>query len=303
MLGHLTMKLFIRGIVGVGAVCLVGGTPGATGEDTFTYEDHTFGFELQLPSDWEYDRARYPGNDGSIGLLRGWYGTGQRSLKLEIYRSNRPNAFPDWVESFAKKIAAIRGTVEVDVKTRNEKRGDCIIETKGTTAVSDSKLYYVCVPYDDRTVWVLSVSALGNVPDNLQRAEQTVETAYRTLKIHYSPAGQKELSAKLYRGRAVIDQLKSGALPVAIDTKERFYEMVGPDGPTGYISFRIANEVRRDKRGWRIRTHTWEFGRKSAARYVRTSAFCAQDFRSGLIETRQKKNGVRGKTRSDCDFP
>ena len=70
------MKQLARGL---GRLALCCAAASAALADTITYADHTFGFELKLPADWEYDRARYPGTAGSIGLLRGWYGSGQSS--------------------------------------------------------------------------------------------------------------------------------------------------------------------------------------------------------------------------------
>lgn len=295
MVGDDRIKLLARGLVRF-ALCCAAASAGLA--DTITYADHTFGFELELPADWEYDRARYPGAAGSIGLLRGWYGEGQRSLKIEIFRSYRATKFPDWVESFTKKIAEVRGTERIATKTRNEVRGDCIIEATGATIVAESKRYYVCVPYDEQTVWVMSVAVLGNDPENLRQAAEVVETAYKSLKVHYSPAGKKELSVALRRGQAVMARLMAGATPVAITSEPRYYELVGEDGPNGYTSHRIASEVHDKKRGWRTRTQTWEFGRDGAARYIRTNAFCALDFSSEQIETRADHISGGGEQRS-----
>ena len=255
-------------------------------EDTFTYADHSFGFELKLPSNWEYDRARYPGSGGSIGLLRGWFQSGQRSLKLEMYRSHRPMAFPAWVSAFEKRIARVPGTERLETTIRNETRGDRVIEATGATFVAESKRYYICVPFDAQTVWVMSLAALGNDPVNLQAAEATIETAYRTLEVHYSPADRNKLSVALQRGEDLVKQLGAAAAAMKIDSQTQYYELIGPDGPIGYATHRTSREIREKKPGWRVREQSWEFGRDGAARYVRINAFAALDLSSEQIETR-----------------
>ena len=45
------------------------------------YSDPTFGFQMRVPAGWSYDRGRFEGPEGSIGLLRGGTPAGYKLYK------------------------------------------------------------------------------------------------------------------------------------------------------------------------------------------------------------------------------
>ena len=75
-----------RGVLLLGAILLsttpvAGQTsqPALPADKTMPYADYAFGFEMRLPGGWEYDRARFEGPEGAVGLIRGRVSSGTRS--------------------------------------------------------------------------------------------------------------------------------------------------------------------------------------------------------------------------------
>jgi hypothetical protein len=59
----------------------------ASGPVMQRYADPAFGFELQVPAGWVYDRTRFHNFKDSIGLLRGHAPGGRRGLQIQIFRN------------------------------------------------------------------------------------------------------------------------------------------------------------------------------------------------------------------------
>jgi hypothetical protein len=190
------------------------------------------------------------------------------------------------VNRFAKQLADVEGAGRIDARTLNEQRGDCVIEVDAALGMMATKRYYLCVPFDVRTVWVLMIAVVGNDPANHQAAEATLAAAHESLKLLHDRVEKEDLTAALERGKELLKRMHRQSASGPAVPSPSYYEISGPEGPIGYVRVHQTNDTRQGKPGARISEHTWEFGPEGRARYIRMNAFVSRDFVTELIETR-----------------
>ncbi len=275
-------------------------TPAATGPALIPYTDPAFGFELQVPAGWRYDRTRFQPLAGAIGLLRGNSPDGQRGLQIVVFRSFPMKPFEDWVVDFGKTVAERTQAPRVDWETtRVPPRAGAVLSyaTKfGATLVRNHSL---CLPFDPNTVWVLTYNGTVLDAEDEQRVRGEFEQLVATVRVLYDAEAAERLAPAFDRGRELLARVRRQAQEIRPDEETRVFELFVGGQPVGYLERRVtreeyvfspANAPRRvAKEGVCVREWTWWFSADGTARVARLFAFTSLDFRSEMIEYEQRQ--------------
>ena len=290
-------------VVGLGLWCavLVGNLAvvpsGRADEATVPYSNPAFGFEMQVPAGWTYDRARYQGPAGALGLLRGERPDGTEILEILIYRSFEMKGFPAWVDAFASELGKLHGTKQVEVKRwkKASPRPGALLTLDVKVGGYLTRTHYVCVPFDPSTVWVAALAS--RVPDkSAERAlRKRFEEIAGSLSISYDPVEVEQIAAAFDRGMVICRKLKTTASEVSADGVERYYDIRVGGKSIGYLMRWMRREHQalddprfsgRSKEGLRVHEESWRFADDGTVRCTELDMFSSLDMRSELIENR-----------------
>lgn len=260
-------------------------------QKTISYGEYRFGFDVQLPGEWSYDRSRFVGPNDSIGLLQGASRSGHRTLQITIHRTLQPTRFVEnEVSAFEKRLAAVPGTLSCKSRLRTTPRGSELLLTAdsniGGVAV---RRFYHCVNIDEQTVYVLAVAAVGGDPNDLALAEQELNAAAQSLRITYRPEAEAVVGDAIRRGEALAAQVRERRIAdVQPDERERYYQIDINGKPVGYFSSSLQHRTRREggreRPGLRLRERGWTF-LNGGAQQTRIDSFLSHDGLTELIET------------------
>jgi hypothetical protein len=265
------------------------------------YADYNYGFKLILPPAtlFEYDRTRFHDWKDSIGLLRGRTVEGRHSLQIVIFRSYEMPGFNDWVNRFKGDLAKGTGTMAVDSRPVpvNDRMG-VVLEQRGQLGAAIILTQYLCVPFDQNTVWVFTYSGVANDDQrSLNFLKDSFSQITSTLHVLYNPDEAEKLGEALERGVSIRNRLRAGEIRPSVDGIERFYEISLSGKPIGYLSRRLTQEEhdfgKRDdskrkkskRKGLRLRELAWRFAEDGTARRTKLDTFTSDDLRSELIES------------------
>ncbi len=277
-----------------------GQTPSTTPTSfpSVAFADPGFGYELQLPAGWEYDRSRFQQFKDSIGLLRGHAPGGRRGVQIMVFRSFDMKPFEDWIVDFGKATAELTNSPRVDWETwRLPPRAGVVLSYGSKLGAINTRSHCLCLPFDPSTVWVLVYS--GNVArdEETSQIRAEFEQIIASLRVHYDADEAERLTPAFDRGKALLARLRREAAKVRPDETEHVYDMVLAGSPIGYFTRCITREEyvfggpsasRRDaKDGIRVRERSWRFGEDGAARHTRIDLFSSFDLESELIEVQQ----------------
>lgn len=285
----------------------VAGASGARGQDTqpaptsmptVNYTDAAFGFELELPAGWDYDRTRFQEFKNSLGLLRARDPGGRRSLQIIVFRSFDMKPFEDWIVDFGKASAELTNSERVDWETwKLPPRAGAILTFSSMLGAMPVRTHYLCVPFDPSTVWVLIYTGPAAGDDERRQVRREFDQVTATLRIHYDPEESARLTPALERGKALLEKLHAQAARVRLDETEYLYDFALAGKPVGYLQRRISREEyvfsgpqarkRYAKDGVRVRERSWRFAEDGTIWYVRVDLFTSFDGQSEMIENRQ----------------
>ena len=281
---------------------------------TIPYVDKAFGFEMQVPAGWNYDRAGFFGPGGSLGLLRGVAPDGRATLQILVFREAEPRPFPEWVEYFSQQLAGISGTRSVRVKgTQCDERPAAYLVVDAQLGIDLTQTLYYCVQFDPGTIWVFSCAtalgrAAGAAPQPPPSDSRDVEppaafTALTgTLRIFYDPELTRQIDAALERGRQYLlcYQLQQDIRRLRVDDTLRHYEIRLGDKPIGFLTRQFsreneplprAGERARLREGLRVRERSYRFADDGSALYRRIDLFSSRDGQTDLYEIWQVELG------------
>lgn len=296
-------------------------TPGAPAQTTqpampawptIPYADAAFGFELQLPAGWTYDRARFQRFQDSIGLLRGRDPRGQLGLQIQVFRIQpvevpggagapaklRIPSFEDWMVDFGKALAESVSAERIDWEPWNlpPRAGALLIYDTKIGAVT-TRTFTLCVPFDLSTVWVFVYSGTLGGTEGARLLRQQFDYLAHTLRVHYDPVEVEQMVAALQRGRELIEKLRLRADQVQLDETEYYYTISIGDDAIGYLRRRVAREEhaftspqaqhRVTQEGLRVRERSWRFASDGTVRHSRIDLFSSFALTDELIEVVQ----------------
>jgi hypothetical protein len=306
-------------VLAVAGLAYAAGAPATqsapTSQPTVPYADAAFGFELQLPAGWTYDRARFQEYKDSIGLLRGRAPDGQQALQILIFRiqpvlTSRPTdedpakvhipAFEDWAVQFGRELAARANAGTLDWEAwRLPPRAGMILTyaSKLGAAQTLTQTHTLCLPFDPSTVWVLVYTGTTHNQTDAQRVRDDFDQVVNSLRVHYDP-GEVELMASAYeRGSALLTKLRKLAASAKLDETEYYYDFVLGGKPIGYLQRRVAREEHVltasgaphevTAPGLRVRERVWRFAEDGTVRHTRLDLFSSFDLKNELIENEQ----------------
>ena len=276
--------------------------PALPADKTIPYADYAFGFEMRLPGGWEYDRTRFAGPEGAIGLIRGRVSSGTRTLTILIFRKDPVVEFEQWLTAFQAQLLNMPGAIKITRRTwENFERPRTALELDSRVAVSKTRSGYLCVPFDRDTIWVFVYGGVLSPEVNEETLRREFDALGSSLRVLYTREEAEKFTAAAERGRALIEQLVSVASEVRIDPTERFYEIRLDGKSIGYLSRALSRETRSltDARfarrsattaaGLRLRERSWRFAEDGTVNYSKIDLFCSFDFQSELIETRETR--------------
>jgi hypothetical protein len=294
---HRTLALAMTVVLSVGALRAgaQAAQPAPADRGTIDHVDPAYGYELQLPADWSYDRSRFQQFRNSIGLLKGRGPAGRRSLQITVFRSFDMKPFEDWVIDFGKAIAEIAHAKRVDWETwQLPPRAGAVLSYEAKSGADVIRTHCLCVPFDPNTVWVFAYT--GVVTDDKSRAQLRAgfDACTRSLKVHYDPEELERLAPAFERGRALIERVREVGAQVRPDESEHIYEILVDGAAIGYMQRQVTREEyvfskpgaarRFAKFGLRVRERSWRFAEAGAARFVRIDLFSSFDGQSEVIE-------------------
>lgn len=172
---------------------------------TINYTDAGFGFELELPAGWDYDRTRFQQFKDSIGLLRGRSPQGRRGLQVTVFRSFDMQPFEDWVLSFGRALGETGSSRQVNWETiQLPPRVGAILSYATRVGADARQSHNLCVPFDPNTIWVFSYS--GGAADEAEQGliRREFDHVIGSLRVHYDPAEIERLAPAFDRGKALI---------------------------------------------------------------------------------------------------
>jgi hypothetical protein len=272
--------------------------PTPTSQPTVSYADAAFGFELQLPAGWSYDRTRFQQFKDSVGLLRGHGPGGRRGVQIIVFRSFDMKPFEDWVVDFGKASAELTNSPRVDWETwRLPPRAGAILSYTSRLGAITSRSHYLCVPFDPNTVWVFVYSGSLTSEAEAPLIRREFDQIAGSLRIYYDPEETERLAPAFERGKALLAKLPAELPRVRLDETEYVYDITFAGKPIGYFTRRITREdyvfsgpsaPHRDaKEGVRVRERSWRFGEDGMIRHMRLDLFSSFDLQSELIENQQ----------------
>lgn len=272
--------------------------PTGTGVPMVPHVEPAFGFELQLPAGWDYDRARFQDFEHSIGLLRGRAAGGRRGLQIVVFRSFPMKPFEDWVIDFGKAVAELTNSPRVDWETwKLPPRAGAILTCASKLGALTTHSHYLCVPFDPNTVWVLIYSGSAGQAGEEQAIRSEFNQIIATLRIHYDADEADRLAPAFERGRVLLERLRAQADRMRPDDAEYVYDLTLGGNPIGYFTRRISREEyvfsgrgarrRYAKEGLRVRERSWRFTANGTVRHTRLDLFSSFDLQSELIENQQ----------------
>jgi hypothetical protein len=265
------------------------------------YSDPTFGFQMQVPAGWVYDRTRFGGPQGSVGVLRGRNPNGQVALQILIFRSDEITDFDTWLRTFVSRLSKNYGGKKIaEQRVTETESGDrsipgerAILFVETGTASSLAHTYYLCIPFDPSTVWVLIMATPIGAPSDAEQCKVEFHRMADSVRVLYDPLEAAKLEVAFQRGMEVLAKLRATAADVEIDENERFYDVLIGGKSIGYVS-RWARRERRsigDPRyspnlvpGLRVHEEVWRFADDGTVRQTVLDMFSSADLTKELIE-------------------
>lgn len=285
----------------------------ATPVPIIPYVDKAFGFEMQVPGGWTYDRTGFFGPGGSLGLLRGVAPDGRATLQILVFREMQMQGFPDWIEFFVQQLSGMSGVERVQVKgdTASERPAAYVIAEAQIGLEHTHTLYY-CVRFAADTVWVLSYAtvAIETASDDAEDATPASTSGVKipaqftrlakTLRVFYDSQVAGQIALALQRGKEYLvrSQLQVDVQKLRVDESVRFYEIRIADKPIGYLTRQFTREPeplqRPDwgaspKEGLRVRERSYRFADDGTVHFSRIDLFSSRDGETDLYELWQTR--------------
>ena len=275
---------------------------------TIPYIDKAFGFELELPAGWNYDRTGFFGPGASLGLLRGSGPDGRSTLQILAFRQLQTPGFRQWIEYFSTQLSGITGIKQVRVKGEPDaERPAAYIVAEARLGFEQTRTLYYCVQFDPDTIWVLSYAFA--LPTRLDQAEDdevpdsAADVAIPgqftrltdTLRIFYDPEFAQKLAVALQRGKDYLTryQLQADIGKLRIDESVRYYEIRVAGRPIGFLSRRFSREseplqrpgrISNAKEGLRVRERSYRFAADGTTYFSKIDLFSSRDGETDLYE-------------------
>ncbi len=286
-----------------------GPQPSATQIRTIRYVDKAFGFELQLPADWNNDRTGFFGPGASLGLLRSGSPDGRATLQIFVFRELPSPRFSEWIEFFGDQLARISGTERVGVKKVDPTSGRpaAYVVVEARLGVERTRTVYYCVQFDADMIWVLAyATALGKTIGD-RTEEDTAEAARNvdipadftrltsTLRVFYDAELARQMAAGLQRGKDYLAryQLQADIRDLRIDDSIRYYQIHVADKPVGYLTRRFTREreplqrpgsTSKAKEGLRVQERSHRFADDGTVYFTQIDLFSSRDSETDLYE-------------------
>jgi hypothetical protein len=270
--------------------------PAPTSLPTVPFADYTFGFEMRIPAGWSYDRTRFAGPGGAVGLLRGGAVDARATLQILVFRKPETVSFADWVRYYEEQLTRISGTLKIAGKERQiGERKAAILEVDARLGADYTKTYYLCIPFDPTKTWVFSYAVVVTPTGDPGPARQHFEQLVESVRVLYDMAQAREMTAAFQRGQTLVARISAESVNMRLPEEERCYDVVVKGKSIGFLTRRVTRESRslddpryhkQGKPGLRVHEQSWHFAADGSARHSQVDLFSSFDLRTELIETR-----------------
>lgn len=282
----------------VGALASAFALPGRA-QTANDYREPSFGFELRIPDGWSYDRTRFAGPGGALGLLRGRSVAERATLQVLIYRSFDAPTLEKWVDRFADELTRPKDTKLRERRARPVGEREGVVLELDTTAPDEvTRAFYYCVAFDSTTVWLMLYAGVADPAAPLEPLRDRFEAVAQTLRVLVDPVKQEEIAAAFTRGKDFLAHLAERVRTLKPNADTLYYRIEENHAPIGYLSRRLSMESQTldapsgrkhaaaaAKDGLRVRERSWRFTGDGGAAYARIDLFASLDLESELIET------------------
>ena len=258
------------------------------------YSDPTFGFQMRVPAGWSYDRGRFEGPEGAIGLFRGRDAGGMQALQVLIYRSFETSDFSAWLAGFVDRLGEAYGGKKIPEQRWSEQsreRAVLLVDTK--VGATRTQTYYLCIPFDPHTVWVLVFASVVSSPDVEQQLRTRFDDIAASVEVLYNPILADRLTVAFEHGLTLLKDWHAKTTVMKIDETERFFDIAIGGKSIGYLSRlarreqrTIAGSRRPGTPGLRVHEESWRFADDGTVRHTDLNLFSSFDRRHELIENR-----------------
>lgn len=283
---------------------------------TIPFVDKSFGYRMQVPAGWVYDRVGFFGPAGSQGLLRGASGNGQNLLQVLLFQRAKITTLRDWLELFATQLGSISGVISVKVKFQetfldNSQRPYGWVHVSARDGADLIETYYYVLRFDETTVWMfgynnkLGRSLEPSKPVEPTRPEETtfeippvVQQMASSVDVFFDPRRVESLRESLERGKDFITgfKLQEAIREMRAEDRPRYFEIVLGKEPIGYLAQTLKRESRAlddnaaggkksaGKDGLRVSEESWRFGSDGTTFRTVIDLFSSVDGDSDLFE-------------------
>ena len=215
------------------------------------YTDVNFGFEMQVPAGWRYDRGRFQGPKGAHGILRGRSREFTRGLQVLIFRSledvrspeREPPPFERWLATFEKQLGQMHKPLEITERNREPgERPRAVLVVDPPVEGLRTITHYLCIQFDPYTVWVLVFAGTVSTSAQAQALRAQFDQITGSVQVLYDPLEARELAAAFERGLAVLKELRAGPGAAKVPESDRFYDIAIGGKSIGYLRRRVRRE-------------------------------------------------------------
>lgn len=279
------------------AVLAVAASGQTTQPATISYTDPTFGFEVNVPAGWRYDRGRFQGPERALGVLRGERPGAGQALQLLMFRNFDRSGFEAWLAQFQQKLTALHKPHPVRLEGREEVEGRprVMLAVEPQTSGAATYTHYLVIPFDPNTVCTLVLASTVATPAEAEAHRQLFRQIAGSLKVLYDAGDAAAMTAALERGLKVVEELKTAAARVELPTRETYYNIRIGGKDIGFLRRRIWRDEQllsdprvsaRQKEGVRVQEESWRFADDRTVRNTEINLFSSFDLESELIEVR-----------------
>lgn len=261
---------------------------------TGIYAENSFGFEIAIPSDWTYDRARFnaPG-EGGLGLCRGRSLSRRATLQFVLYRTVGLTPFDRWMERFKAALLRVPDTTLVAQTDKPAQFPAIELELDATGGGETNKSFYYAVELDPSTFLMIVYSGYLDPSADAGAPRKQFDTLLATLKINYTTERRKAIDEAMARGRDLMLDLRQAAEHREWKDRPLFFELFQSGQPVGYVAQRITRDQRslddpmsggNVKTGLHVKQEAWRFGENGSVQRDKSELFASFDHRSELME-------------------
>ena len=211
-----------------------------------------------------------------------------------IFRGFETTDFSVWLAGFVDRLGEAYGGKKIPEQRwskQSRERAVLLVDTK--VGATRTQTYYLCIPFDPHTVWVLVYASVVSSKDAEKQLRSRFDDITASVEVLYTPVLAERLTVAFERGLTLLKDLHTKIAAMKIDETEHFFDIAIGGKSIGYLS----RLTRREQRitdgshrpgtpGLRVHEESWRFADDGTVRHTNLNLFSSFDRRHELIENR-----------------